>query len=158
MPLQFSPETKQKFDALVVRYPQKKAALLPTLWLAQEEFGYLSPDALEYVAGLLDLPASKAYAVASFYTMYNLKQCGKYKIEVCRTLSCAMAGAFEVIEQMENRLGIKLGETTPDGRITLTTQECLAGCGYAPMLQVNGKQYHEHLTPEKVDALLEALT
>lgn len=157
MPLQFSPETKQQFDALVTRYPQKKAALLPALWLAQEEFGHLSPEALEYVAGLLDLPASKAYSVASFYTMYNLKPCGKYKIEVCRTLSCAMAGAFEIIEHLENKLDIKLGETTPDGKFTLATQECLAACGYAPMLQINGKRYHEHLTPDSVDELLASL-
>ena len=159
MTLQFSPETKKRFDQLVTRYPQKKAALLPALWLAQEEFGgWLSPDALEYVAGLLDLPASKAYSVASFYTMYNLKPVGKYKIEVCRTLSCAMAGAFEIIGHLEQKLGIKLGETTADGRFTLSTQECLAACGYAPMLQINGKQYHEHLTPEKVDALLDSLS
>jgi NADH-quinone oxidoreductase E subunit len=157
MPLQFSPQTKQQFDELVMRYPQKKAALLPALWLAQEEFGYLSPDALEYVATLLELPPSKAYAVASFYTMYNLKPVGKYKIEVCRTLSCAMAGAFEIIAHLENRLGIKLGETTPDGRFTLATQECLAACGYAPMLQINGKKYHEFLTADKVDELLASL-
>jgi NADH-quinone oxidoreductase subunit E len=158
MPLQFSPETKQRFDALVTRYPQKKAALLPALWLAQEEFGgWLSPEALEYVAGLLDLPPSKAYSVASFYTMYNLQPVGKYKIEVCRTLSCAMAGAFEIIEHMEKKLGVHLGETTPDGKFTLATQECLAACGYAPMCQINGKQYHEHLTPAKVDELLASL-
>jgi NADH-quinone oxidoreductase E subunit len=157
MTLQFSPQTQQQFDDLIQRYPQKKAALLPALWLAQEEFGYLSPAALEYVATLLELPPSKAYAVASFYTMYNLKPVGKYKLEVCRTLSCAMAGAFEIIEHLEKRLGIKLGETTPDGRFTLATQECLAACGYAPMLQINGKKYHEFLTADKVDELLASL-
>ena len=157
MTVQFSPDTKRQFDEMVARYPQKKAALLPALWMAQEEFGHLSPEALAYVAGLLELPPSKAYSVASFYTMYNLKPCGKYKIEVCRTLSCAMAGAFEIIEHLEEKLGVELGETTPDGKFTLATQECLAGCGYAPMLQINGKQYHEHLTPEKVDELLASL-
>jgi NADH-quinone oxidoreductase subunit E len=157
MAVQFSPETQQKFEKLVTRYPQKKAALLPTLWLAQEEFGTLTPEVLEYVASLLDLPPTKPYAVASFYTMYKLEPTGKYLIEVCRTLSCAMCGAFEIIEHLEKKLGIKLGETTSDGRFTLRTQECLGSCGTAPMFQINGKQYYESLTTEKVDQILAAL-
>jgi NADH-quinone oxidoreductase subunit E len=157
MPVQFSPTTKQKFDNLLPRYPQKRAALLPALWLAQEEFGYLSPEALEYVAGLLDLSPAYVYGTASFYTMYDLKPVGKYKIEVCRTLSCAMCGAFEIIDHLQNKLGIKPGETTQDGKYTLGTAECLGACGYAPMFQVNGKQYHENLTTAKVDAILAEL-
>lgn len=157
MALQFSPDTQQKFDDLVGRYPEKKAALLPTLWLAQDEWGWLSPEALAYCASLLDLPPSKAYSVASFYTMYHLQPTGTYKIEVCRTLSCALCGAFEIIEHLERRLGIKLGETTPDGRITLAAAECLASCGSGPMLQINGQRYHENLTPASVDELLASL-
>jgi len=157
MSYQFSPETRAKFDALVTRYPQKKAALIPTLWLAQEELGWLPPEALAHCAQVLDLPPSKAYSVASFYTMFNLKPVGKYKIEVCRTLSCAMCGAFEVIDHLEKRLNVKLGETTADGKFTLTTQECLASCGTGPMLQINGKRYHENLDGEKLDALLASL-
>ena len=153
----FSPESQAKFDALVTRYPQKKAALIPTLWLAQEELGWLPPDALAYCAQVLDLPPSKAYSVASFYTMFNLKPVGKYKIEVCRTLSCALAGAFEIIALLEQKLGISMGETTPDGRFTLMTQECLASCGSGPMLQINGKRYYEHLTSESLDQLLASL-
>ena len=157
MAYQFSPETRAKFDALVTRYPQKKAALIPTLWLAQEELGWLPPEALAHCAQVLDLPPSKAYSVASFYTMFNLKPVGKYKIEVCRTLSCAMCGAFEVIDHLEKSLGIKLGETTPDGKFTLMTQECLASCGTGPMLQINGKRYHENLDGAKLDAMLASL-
>lgn len=153
----FTPETQAKFDRLVTRYPQKKAALIPTLWLAQEELGWLPPEALAHCAQLLDLPPSKAYSVASFYTMFNLKPVGKYKIEVCRTLSCAMCGAFEVIDHLEKKLGIHLGETTPDGKFTLMTQECLASCGTGPMLQINGKRYHENLDPAKLDELLASL-
>jgi NADH-quinone oxidoreductase subunit E len=157
MAVQFSVVTKQKFDELVTRYPQKKAALLPTLWLAQDEFGQLTPEVLEYVASLLDLPPSKPYAVASFYTMYNLKGQGKYKIEVCRTLSCAMCGAFDILEHLEHKLGIKTGETTPDGRFTLGTAECLGSCGTAPMFQINGHEYYEDLTTAKVDEILAGL-
>lgn len=158
MAVQFSQETKSKFDALLLRYPQKKAALLPTLWLAQEEFGgWLSPEALEYVASLLDLTPSYVYGTASFYTMYNLAPVGKYKIEVCRTLSCAMCGAFEIINHLEKKLGCHVGETTADGRFTLGTAECLGSCGTAPMFQINGKQYYEDLTTDKVDAILAEL-
>lgn len=153
----FSPETKEKFDALVKRYPQKKAALIPTLWLAQDELGWLSPEALAYCAEMLELPASKAYSVASFYTMFNLKPVGRHKVEVCRTLSCAMCGAFEILDHLESRLGIQVGETTSDGRITLMTQECLAACGMGPVMQVNGRRYYENLTPERVDEILATL-
>lgn len=153
----FSPETKEKFDVLVTRYPEKKAALIPTLWLAQEELGWLPPEALAYCAELLDLAPSKALSVASFYTMFNLKPVGRYKIEVCRTLSCALCGAFEILDHLENRLGIRVGETTPDGKFTLMTQECLASCGTGPMMQVNGKRYFESLTPQRVDEILNSL-
>src|SRR5439155_23407331 len=134
--------TQKTFEELLPRYPQKRAALLPTLWLAQEEFGWLPPEVMEYVGQLLDLPPSYVYATASFYTMYNLTKPGQYKIEVCRTHSCAICGAFEILEHLEKKLGVHTGETTPDGRYTLGTAECLGSCGTAPMFQINGKQYH----------------
>jgi NADH-quinone oxidoreductase E subunit len=157
MSIAFSTATMAKFNELLPRYPQKRAALLPTLWLAQDEFGYLSPEALKYVGQLLELPPSYVLSTASFYTMYQLAPTGKHLIEVCRTLSCALGGAFEIIEHCEKRMGIKLGETTPDGRFTLRTQECLGSCGTAPMFQVNGRQYYEGLTTQKVDEILESL-
>ncbi|HEY9724344.1 MAG TPA: NAD(P)H-dependent oxidoreductase subunit E [Oscillatoriaceae cyanobacterium] len=157
MPLQFSPEKQKAFDELLPRYAKKQAALLPTLWLAQEDFGHLSPEALEYVAKVLELPASHVYATATFYTMYDLQKPGKYKIEVCRTLSCAMCGAFEILEHLEKKLGIGVGETSADGRYTLGTAECLGSCGTAPMFQINGKPYYENLTIEKVDEILAGL-
>lgn len=153
----FSPDTQAKFEALVSRYPEKKAALIPTLWLAQNELGWLSPEALAHCAKSLDLPPSKAYSVASFYTMFNLKPVGKYKIEVCRTLSCAMCGAFDMIDHLEQKLGIHLGETTPDGKFTLLTQECLAACGTGPVMQINGRQYVESLTTDRIDEILASL-
>jgi NADH-quinone oxidoreductase E subunit len=158
MAYSFSPETKEKFDTLLTRYPEKKAALIPTLWLAQEELGWLPPDALAYCAEMLELPPSKALSVASFYTMFNLKPVGRYKIEVCRTLSCALCGAFEILDHLEKRLGVQVGETTSDGKFTLMTQECLASCGTGPMMQVNGKRYYENLTPERVDEILASLS
>lgn len=154
MPLQFSPETQKAFDELLPRYAKKQAALLPTLWLAQEDFGHLSPEALEYVAKVLELPPSHVYATATFYTMYDLQKPGKYKIEVCRTLSCAMCGAFDILKHLEAKLGIGVGETSADGRYTLGTAECLGSCGTAPMFQINGKPYYENLTIEKVDQIL----
>lgn len=157
MALQFSEESQKKFEELLPRYPEKRAALLPTLWLAQEEFGTLTPEVLTFVGSLLDLAPSYVYGTASFYTMYNIKPQGQYKIEVCRTLSCAMCGAFEIVEHLEKKLGIHLGETTQDGKFTLGTAECLGSCGTAPMFQINGKQYYEDLTTEKVDQILAGL-
>ncbi len=153
----FSQAAQERIPGIIARYAEKRGALLPLLWLAQEEWGWLSPEALTYCASLLDLPPSKAYSVASFYTMYHLKPVGKYKIEVCRTLSCALCGAMDIIDHLESRLGIKVGETTADGRFTLGTAECLASCGSGPMLQINGKRFHEHLTTASVDALLNSL-
>lgn len=159
MSLAFSAETQKAFDEMVVRYPQRKAALIPTLWLAQKEFGgWLSPESLEYVAKLVEVPPSKAYSVASFYTMFNLNPVGTYKIEVCRTLSCAMSGAFDVISALEERLGVKLGETSADGKYTLKTQECLAACGYGPVCQVNGERYYEQMDLSKLDDFVAKLS
>ncbi len=156
MALEFSPETLKEFEAAVARYPKKEAAMLPVLYLAQREFGHLGPEAIEYVAKLMDQAPSRVQGVVSFYTMYNMKPIGRHHIQVCRTLPCALRGAEEVTEFLKKKLGIDCGQTTPDGRFTLSEVECLASCGTAPMMQVND-EYYENLTEEKINALLDVL-
>lgn len=144
---------------IIKRYPEgrQKSALLPVLHLAQAEFGgWLSPETMDYVAEILNLKPIEVYEVASFYTMYNLRPVGKCVLEVCRTGPCMLRGADDIVEYLENKLGIKEGETTPDGMFTLRTVECLASCGTAPMMQV-GDHYIENLTNEKLDAVLDDL-
>ena len=154
---QFSPDRLNKVQEIIARYPEgrHKSALIPLLHLAQEEFGgWLSVDAMDYVAGLLRLEPIEVYEVATFYSMYNLKPVGKYLFEVCQTGPCMLRGSDDIIAYMQQKLGIKNGETTADGLFTLKTVECLGTCGYAPMMQL-GKFYKEHLTKEKVDAIIE---
>lgn len=146
-------------EKIIARYPEgkHKSALLPVLHVAQAEFdGWLSPEVMEYVASILNIQPVEVFEVASFYTMYNLKPVGKCLLEVCRTSSCWIRGAEDVVKHLEKRLGIKEGETTPDGMFTIKTVECLGSCGTAPMLMC-GAQFHENLTLEKVDALLDNL-
>ncbi|HVM88949.1 MAG TPA: NAD(P)H-dependent oxidoreductase subunit E [Puia sp.] len=155
--IQFSEEKLKKFNAIVARYPEgkQKSALLPVLHLAQEEFGnWLSVETMDYVAGLLKIEPIEVYEVATFYSMYNLKPVGKYMFEVCQTGPCMLRGSDNIIDYIRQKLGINVGETTPDGLFTLKTVECLGACGYAPMMQM-GKTYREHLTKEKVDAIIE---
>jgi len=156
MALEFSPETLKQFEATVARYPQKEAAMLPVLYLAQREFGHLGPEAIEYVARLMDQAPARVYGVVSFYTMYNMKPIGRHHIQVCRTLPCALRGAEEMTELLRKKLGIDCGQTTPDGRFTLSEVECLASCGTAPMMQIND-DYYENLTEEKIDQILDAM-
>ena len=156
MALQFSPATLAKYREIVTRYPERQAALLPTLWLAQKEFGWLSEEALAYVAELMELPAARVAGVASFYTMYYKEPVGKYHLQVCRTLSCALRGAGDIVACLEKRLGIQLGETTPDKKFTLSEVECLASCGTAPMLQLN-EDYVENLDEKSVLELIDRL-
>ncbi len=154
--IEFSPEAFELVQRLIRRYPEgnQKSALIPTLHLAQAEFdGWLSAPVMDYVASLLQIQAIEVYEVASFYSMFNLKPVGKCLIEVCRTSSCWLRGANEVVAHIEKKLNIKDGETTPDGKFTLKTVECLGSCGTAPMLQI-GKQYHENLTLDKVENLI----
>ena len=153
----FSEEKLKKVDEIVARYPEgkQKSALLPVLHLAQDEFGgWLSAETMDYVAELLKLEPIEVYEVATFYSMYNLKPVGRYIFEVCQTGPCMVRGCDEIIEHIKKRLGIKVGETTPDGLFTLKTAECLGACGYAPMMQL-GKYFRENLTPEKVDQIIE---
>lgn len=155
--VQFSQEQLTEFNRLVSRYPEgkQKSALLPVLHLAQQSFGgWLSPETLDYVAELLKIKPIEVYEVATFYSMYNLKPVGKYLFEVCQTGPCMIQGSDNIVAYIYEKLGIKPGETTADGLFTLKTVECLGACGYAPMMQL-GKHYKEHLTKEKVDAIIE---
>jgi NADH-quinone oxidoreductase E subunit len=156
MAVEFSPEAKAKFDKILPRYPIKRAAIMPTLWLAQEEFGWLSHDVLEYVAGLLELSPAFVGGVASFYTMYYRKPMGRHHLQVCTNLSCALVGADRIVDCLRRRLGIEVGQTTADGRFSLSEAECLASCGTAPMMQVND-DYWENLTPERTLEIIERL-
>jgi NADH-quinone oxidoreductase subunit E len=155
--VKFSEEKLKKVDEIVARYPagKQKSALLPVLHLAQDEFGgWLSAETMDYVAGLLNLEPIEVYEVATFYSMYNLKPVGRYVFEVCQTGPCMLKGCDEIIEHIKRRLNIKVGETTPDGMFTLKTAECLGACGYAPMMLL-GKYFREHLTPERVDQIID---
>jgi NADH-quinone oxidoreductase subunit E len=156
MALEFSPEAYKKFEETVGRYPKKEAAMLPVLYLAQEEFGYLSPEAIEYVARLMGQSPAQVSGVVSFYTMLYMKPIGRYHIQVCRTLPCVLRGAERLTSFVEKALGIKVGQTTEDGRFTLSEVECLASCGTAPMMQIND-DYHENLTDEKTAEILGSL-
>ncbi|SFQ15887.1 NADH-quinone oxidoreductase subunit NuoE family protein [Parafilimonas terrae] len=155
--VKFSEEKLKEVSELISHYPEgkQKSALLPLLHIAQEEFGnWLDVPVMDYVAELLNIEPIEVYEVATFYSMYNLKPVGKYMFEVCQTGPCMLRGSDDIIAYIEEKLGIKPGETTPDGMFTLKTVECLGACGYAPMMQL-GKHYREHLTKEKVDRLIE---
>ena len=156
-PVKFTPETEALMRSIMTRYPEgkHKSALLPILHIAQAESdGWLSVPVMDRVAEILSIQPIEVYEVASFYTMFHLEPVGKCLIEVCRTSSCWLRGAYDIVSHIENRLGIKDGETTPDGKFSLRTVECLGSCGTAPILQI-GEVYHENLTIAKVDKLLE---
>ena len=154
--MKFSDEKIREVQQIIQRYPQgkQKSALIPVLHLAQEEFGgWLSSETMDYVASVLNLQPIEVYEVATFYSMYNLKPVGRYLFEVCQTGPCMLNGSDNIIKYIFEKLGIKPGETTSDGMFTLKRVECLGACGYAPMMQL-GKNYREHLTKEKVDAII----
>lgn len=161
MTIQFSEDAEATFQQLLTRYPNTLAALLPTLLLAQKEFGWVSVDVMDYVAQRLELNPAKVLNVATFYTMYNKQPVGKCHIQVCTTLSCAFMGGYELLDHLEERLHIRPGETDAEGNFTLSEVECLASCGSAPMLQLtlsDGEiEYHENLSLEGMDKLLAEL-
>jgi NADH-quinone oxidoreductase subunit E len=153
----FSEQNLTKVSEIIARYPQgkQKSALIPLLHIAQDEnAGWLSVEAMDYVATLLSLKPIEVYEVATFYSMYNLKPVGKYLFEVCQTGPCMLNGSDAIIDYIKSKLNIGVGETTADGMFTLKIVECLGACGYAPMMQL-GKFYREHLTKEKVDQIIE---
>jgi NADH-quinone oxidoreductase subunit E len=155
--IKFSDEAMATVQEMIKRYPagKQKSALLPVLHVAQAEFGgWLSPEVMDYVASVLNIKPIEVFEVASFYSMYNLKPVGKCTLEVCQTSSCWLNGAEDIVRYIEKKLNIKVGETTKDGMFTLKVAECLGSCGTAPMLQC-GASFHENLTFEKVDSLIE---
>ena len=157
MNVEFSREKLDKIHELINRYPQgkQKSALLPVLHIAQQESGgWLDVSTMDYVASLFNIQPIEVYEVATFYSMYNLKPVGKYVFEVCHTGPCMVNGSDNIVDYIKQKLNIGVGETTGDGLFTLKTVECLGACGYAPMMQL-GKTYREHLTKEKVDAIID---
>jgi NADH-quinone oxidoreductase subunit E len=151
-----SENTRQRIDALIRRYPQKRSALIPSLQLAQCEARYLSPDVIREIAGIFELTPNEVHEVASFYTMLHKKPVGTYLVQVCTNISCLLRDSDSIMAHLQRRLGIKPGETTPDGKFTLMEVECLASCGTAPVVQIND-EYHEDLTPAKLDFILDNL-
>ena len=144
---------QKEIDDILSRYPVKRSALIPLLYLAQQDEGFVSEAAMKEIAGLLRLTPPQVYETATFYTMLNLKRVGKFHLQVCKSLMCALAGSDTVIGWVKTKLGIRPGETTTDGLFTLTAVECLAACGTAPMMQVN-EDYYERLTEEIFDRIL----
>ena len=156
MPFALTTEREREFDDILTRYPNKMAATIPVLHLCQEQNGWISDDVIDFVASRLEVSTGHVKGVVTFYTLFNQHPVGKHTVYVCRTLSCALRGADDILHHCEKKLGVHVGETTKDGRITLRTAECLAACGQAPMIQVD-KTFHENLTKGDVDRILDGL-
>ncbi len=156
MSFEFNKDNLEKIETLKSRYPSPKALSLPCLWMAQYQEGFISLEAIEVIAKLIDWAPMEIYRVATFYTMFNLEPVGKYHIQLCKTLSCALCGKAEMLSHLKNRLELSPGESSEDGRFTLTQVECLGSCGTAPVMQINDR-YYENLTPEKIDVILDSL-
>lgn len=151
--------SRAEIDMWIAKYPvdQRQSAVMPALRILQDQNGgWLTNDLMDAVAEYLNMPAIAVYEVATFYSMYEHKPVGKHKISVCTNISCLLCGSEEVVHHLERRLGVKLGQTTGDGKFTLKEVECLGACCGAPMMQV-GRQYYENLTPEKIDQILDSL-
>jgi NADH-quinone oxidoreductase subunit E len=157
MSYEFSADTEKKFQWLLTRYPQKKAVLIPLLHHVQNEVGYLSSEAMEYVAKRMELSPARIKEVASFYSLFRFKPCGKFTLQVCQNLSCHLLGAENVIEKIKEKLSISEGDVSADGLFSLERVECLASCSTAPVMQVNNWDFHENLDVEKIEKVLEAL-
>ena len=156
MAFEFTPERMERFRELLTHYPEKRAAMLPTLHLAQEQNGYISHDVMEYVAELLGVTTAQVQDVVTFYPMFFEEPVGKHIIRVCRTLPCALCGCAKVVEHLREKLGIDVDETTEDGKFTLLMVECLAACDQSPVMMIDDDLYG-NLTPEKIDEILDGL-
>ena len=152
----FGQEFEDNVDEIIKRYPEPKAALLPVLWEVQNRKGWIDSESERWVARRLGTSPAHVHGAVTFYTMYKQRPMGKYHVQVCTTLSCMLRGSDELLEHLEQKLGIKAGQITDDGKFSLVRVECLASCGTAPMLQLND-DYHEDLTHERVDQLLDGL-
>ncbi len=146
----------KKIEEVQKKYPTRRSAVLPSLYIAQEEQGYVTKEAMEEIAKILSIPPIQVYESATFYTMYNKKPVGRHHIQVCTNLSCSLLGAEHIVGYLSKKLGIGTGETTEDKKYTLSEVECLGSCGTAPMMQIND-DYHENLTEEVVDKILDGL-
>lgn len=155
--IRFSDATLSEYRETLRHYPTRQAALIPTLWLAQREFGWISAEAERYVARLMELPPAHVHGVVTFYTMFHRKPVGRFNLDVCTNLSCRLRGADQIVDCIRRKLGIEPGQTTADGKFTLNTAECLASCGSAPMLQLNQDRYYENLTLETTLKLIDEL-
>jgi len=153
-----SAQSLAEIDKWITKYPadQKRSATMPALRIVQDERRWLTTELMDAIADYLEMEPISVYEVATFYSMYDLKPVGRHKISVCTNISCMLCGAEDVVQHLEEKLGVKMGETTADGKFTLRTVECLAACAGAPMFQI-GRMYHENLTPQKIDAILDSL-
>ena len=154
--LQLCRDPVDEVDELLSRYPVKRSALLPLLYIAQREEGYVSEPAMKEIAKILRLTPSQVYETVTFYSMYNLKPIGRFHVQVCRSLMCALVGSDNIVEWIQKNLNISSGQTTADGNFTLSVVECLGSCGTGPMMQVND-DYYERLTEEKVGQIFDDL-
>jgi NADH-quinone oxidoreductase E subunit len=156
-PAEFPPEALARIEKILKRYPTRQAALLPILWVAQETWGWISKEAAEEVAKIVEVSPAHVDGVLTFYTMFNLRPVGKNLLQICTSISCHLAGAERLIERCRERLGVNLEQTTPDGKFTVIEVECIAGCDKAPSLMVNDT-YHEPVDEKTLDALLDRLS
>ncbi len=156
MSFTLSDDQEKVVDELIARYPTKTAACIPVLHLCQEVQAWVSPDVVEYVAGRLEMSTSQVTGVVTFYTMFHQEKVAENVVWVCRTLSCELRGGKTIQEHLERRLGCGAGGTSRDGKVTLLKAECLAACGYGPMIQLND-EFHEDLTTAKLDAILDGI-
>ena len=154
--IEFSQEARRRYDVIVSHYPEKRAALIPVLHLAQREFGWISQEVADYVGELMGYPPSDVLSVATFYTLLHKKPVGKYHMEICRNVSCWLKGTYHCVDEIKRLLNIEVGGMTDDGRFSLNLTECLGLCGTAPAMQV-GDRYYENLTPRSVAELIETL-
>jgi NADH-quinone oxidoreductase E subunit len=158
MAVQFSQESLATIQRLLERYPTRRAVMLPALHLAMREFPYIDDAVCQAVADVLQVPMVDVKGVATFYSLFPTEPHGKYSLEVCINLSCSLKGARRCLRYLENKLGIKAGETTPDGRFTLRGMECLAACDKAPMMHINNEAMHTNLTEAKLEQILQELS
>lgn len=153
MPFSFTKEQKERAEEMVKRYPVKRAALLPLLWMVQEKDGYVSDGAVKFLAGFLEISPADVWGVATFYTMFGRKPAGRHHVQVCTNLCCRLKGADWLLRYLKNKLDVEVGATTKDGKFHLSTVECLGSCGTAPMMQIDD-DYYEELDAEKVDRII----
>lgn len=151
-----SADGRDRIAQLIQRYPTRDSALMPCIWVIQEECGHVAPEAVDYLVEQLEVTRARVYELLTFYTMFRTEPQAEYVLQVCHNISCHIMGARNIIAHLEKRLGIRLGESTPDGKFAIEGAECLGACGHGPMLQL-GKHFYEGLTPGAVDDLLDNL-